>query len=175
MTSAYFCKMITGAFTFKKFTGEKLDNIEEYVKEYCKTHPNIDILVGTDSQNRGQKTVFSTIIAMYDKGDGTHGHGAHCVFSRWNTPRYRREQSSERLLKEVEESINTANKLKNVGVKVKYIDLDINPNPGTGNHRNVSNDIYSTAKGWVEGSGYECRWKTLGPLVTTMADWVVKG
>lgn len=70
----------TGAFTFKKFTGEKLDNIEEYVKEYCQTHSNIDILIGTDSQNRGPKTIFSTIIAMYDKGDGDgHGHGAHCV------------------------------------------------------------------------------------------------
>lgn len=166
--------MITGAFTFKKFSGEKLDNIEEYVGDYVKSHPNIDILIGTDSQNRGSKTVFSTIIAMYDKGDGDHGHGAHCVFSRWSTPRYRREQSLERLLKEVEESIATADRLKEAGVKVKYIDLDINPSPGV-THRNVSNDIYTTARGWVEGSGYECRWKTLGPLVTTLADWVVKG
>ena len=165
---------VVGAFSFKKFTGERLDNIEEYVKEYCSVHPNIDILVGTDSQNRGPKTLFSTIIAMYDRGDGDgHGHGAHCVFSRWSTPRYRRTQSNERLLKEVEESIATADRLRDAGVRVKYIDLDINPEPGT-NHRNLSNDVYTAAKGWVEGSGYECRWKTLGPLVTTMADWVVK-
>ena len=164
----------TGAFTFKKFTGEKLDNIEEYVKEYCQTHSNIDILIGTDSQNRGPKTIFSTIIAMYDKGDGDgHGHGAHCVFRRWSTDRYRKHQSNERLLKEVEESLATADRLKEAGVKVKYIDLDINPNPGK-DHRNLSNDVYAAARGWVEGSGYECRWKTLGPLVTTLADWVVK-
>ena len=61
--------MITGAFTFKKFSGEQLNNIEEYVKRYCDTHENIEILIGTDSQNRGAKTVFSTIIAMYDVGD----------------------------------------------------------------------------------------------------------
>ena len=166
--------MITGAFTFKKFSGEQLNNIEEYVKRYCDTHENIEILIGTDSQNRGVKTVFSTIIAMYDVGDGVHGHGAHCVFSRWSTPRYRKEQSTERLLKEVEESIATADRLKNAGVKVKYIDIDVNPSPGA-NHRNVSNDIFAAARGWVEGNGYECRWKTLGPLVTTIADWVVKG
>ena len=150
-----------------------MENIESYVKSYVDTHQNIDVLVGTDSQNRGAKTVFSTIIAMYDKGDGEHGHGAHCVFSRWSTPRYRKSQSNERLLKEVEESINTADKLKEAGVKVSYIDLDINPNPGT-NHRNLSNEVFTAAKGWVEGSGYKCRYKTLGPLITTLADYVVK-
>ena len=33
-------------FSFKKFTGEKLENVEQYVKEYCKEHGNIDVMVG---------------------------------------------------------------------------------------------------------------------------------
>ena len=53
--------------------------------------------------------------------------------------------------------------------KPAYIDIDINPNP-----RYKSNEVFSAAKGWVEGSGYEVRFKTFGPLVTTFADWVVK-
>ena len=166
---------MVGAVTFRKFTGENLPNVEEYVKQYCKEHTNIEIMVGTDSQNRGSKTVFSTIIAMYDCGDGEHGHGAHCVFRRWSTPRYTKERNSERLLKEVEESINVAVALRDAGVRVKYVDIDVNPKKGTGKHRNLSNDIYNSATSWVTSCGFECRWKTLGPLVTILADWVVKG
>ena len=50
-------------FTFKKFTGEKLENVEQYVKEYCKEHGNIDVMVGTDSQGRGARTIFSTFLS----------------------------------------------------------------------------------------------------------------
>ena len=164
---------MTGTIDFKKFTGEKLHNVEEYVRNYYKTHPNIDVMVGTDSQSKGARTCFSTIIAMYDRGDGEHGHGAHCIFRRWNVPRYRREQRAERLLKEVEESINVAKSLRDSGVPIKYVDIDVNPNPGA-RLQNKSNEVYTAAKGWVEGEGFECRYKTLGPLITTLADWVVK-
>ena len=164
---------MTGTIDFKKFTGEKLPNVEEYVRDYYKSHKNIEVMVGTDSQSKGARTCFSTIIAMYDCGDSEHGHGAHCIFRRWNVPRYRREQRAERLLKEVEESINVAKSLREFGVPVKYVDIDINPNPGT-RQQNKSNEVYLAAKGWVEGEGFECRYKTLGPLITTLADWIVK-
>jgi len=159
-----------GSITFKKFTGENLPDVESYVKEYCSEHQNIEVMVGTDSQNKGTRTVFSTVIAMYDSGDGVHGHGAHCIFRRWHVPVYKREQKTDRLFKEVEESIKVAKSLRNSGIKVKYIDIDVNPKIGSGSY-----DIYSSARGWVEGEGFECRYKTLGPLVTTLADWLVKG
>ena len=164
---------MTGTIDFKKFTGEKLPNVEEYVRDYYRSHPNIDVMVGTDSQSKGSKTCFSTIIAMYDKGDGEHGHGAHCIFRRWHVPRYRREQRAERLLKEVEESINVAKSLREYGVPIAYVDIDINPNPGS-KGQNKSNEVFTAAKGWVEGEGFECRYKTLGYLITSLADWVVK-
>ena len=165
---------MVGTITFRKFTGETLVDVEQYVKDYCKAHPSTDVMIATDSQSKGARTTFSTVIAMYDRGDGEHGHGAHCIFRRWNVPRYRREQRVERLLKEVEESINVAQALRESGIKIKYIDIDINPNPGDRN-QNKSNEVYQTARGWVEGEGFECRWKTLGPLITSMADWLVKG
>lgn len=164
---------MVGSLTFKKFTGENLPNVEEYVRDYYKSHQNIDVMVGTDSQSKGARTCFSTIIAMYDRGDGEHGHGAHCIFRRWNVPRYRKEQRAERLLKEVEESINVAKKLREYGVPITYVDIDINPDPGE-KKRNKSNEVFDAAKGWVEGEGFECRWKTLGYLITSLADWVVK-
>lgn len=154
-----------GTMNFKKFSGEKLENVYEYVKNYCEEHKNdnIEIIIGTDSQNRGQKTVYSTVIVLY-----TPGHGGHCVFKRWKTPKEKVRQV--RLLKEVEESINTANALVENGCNnPKFIDIDINPNP-----KYKSNEVYQTAKGWVESLGYEVRFKTLAPVVTAAADWLVK-
>ena len=72
---------------FRKSSGENIPNLEEYVKEYVSIHPNIDVMVGTDSQTEGGKTKFSTVVAMYDHGDGVQGHGAHCVYRRWSVPK----------------------------------------------------------------------------------------
>lgn len=154
---------------FKKFNGQKIESIIEYIKDYIGNKTNIEVMIATDSQNRGSKTVFSTVIALYDSGEDGHGHGAHCLFRRWTTPRYSKDRKRERLLKEVEESINVGKELRANGIPVKFIDIDVNPNKNAG-----SNDVYQAAYGWVTGEEFECRYKTLGPLVTTMADWVVK-
>ena len=152
-----------GTVMFKKFTGEKLPNTFDYIKEYINTHKDTQIIIGTDSQNKNKNTVYSTVIVLY-----TPGHGGHCLFRRWKTPKERVRQV--RLLREVEESINIANELVQAGCpRPEYIDLDINPNP-----KYKSNEVYQTARGWVESMGYEVRFKTLAPLVTTVADWLVK-
>lgn len=154
-----------GTVTFKKFTGEKLENVSDYVKKYISEHKdiNVEIMIGTDSQNKGRNTTYSTVIVLY-----TPGHGGHCIFRRWKTPKETVRQV--RLLKEVEESINIANELVESGCpKPKYIDIDINPNP-----KFKSNEVYQTAKGWIESLGYEVRFKTIAPLVTSVADWLVK-
>lgn len=148
---------------FRKFSGEKISSVDGYIKSYLKTHDGIEILVGTDSQNRGDYTIYSTVIAMYDPG-----HGAHCIFRRWREQRER--VRSTRLMNEVWASLSCAEDLKKNGVEnIKYIDIDINPNP-----RYKSNEVFNSAKGMIEGMGYEVRFKTFGPLVTTMADYVVK-
>ena len=148
---------------FRKFSGEKIPEIEKYIKEYTETHEGVEILVGTDSQNRGDWTIYSTVIALYDPG-----HGAHCIFKRWREPRERIR--SVRLMNEVWASLATAEDLVKNGIqKPKSIDIDINPSP-----RFKSNEVFSSAKGMIEGMGYEVRFKTFGPLVTTMADYVVK-
>lgn len=158
-----------GIIDFRKTSGEKVSNLEEYVRDYVKEHQNIDVIVGTDSQTRGSKTVFSTVVAMYDHGDGKYGHGAHCIFKRWTTQKYKKEQRFDRLLKETEESINVAKKLRDFGINVKFVDIDINPDP-----KYKSNEAFNAAYGWVTGEGFDCRWKTLGALITSFADWMVR-
>ena len=77
---------------FKKFNGTKVDLVD-YTNEYLETHEGIEIMVGTDSQNRGKETVFCTVVAFYDPG-----HGAHCIFRKWKTPRFRKEEMDRRLM-----------------------------------------------------------------------------
>ena len=148
---------------FKKFNGEKIPQVEEYIKNYLAVHPNVELMIGTDSQNRGQYTYYSTVVAMY-----TPGHGGHCIYRKWRTEREKNRRN--RLLKEVWSSVELAEYLKNMGIqKAKFIDIDVNPSP-----KYKSNEVYPEATGLVEGMGYCVRCKTLHPLVTTMADYVVK-
>lgn len=155
--------MTTELMHFKFFSGKEIENTEEYIKNYLKDNPNIEIIIGTDSQNKSNYTKWSTVIVLY-----TPGHGGHCIFKRWKTTK--EKIKNVRLLKEVEESLNIANWLVESGLpKPKYIDIDINPNP-----KYKSNEVYQAAKGWVESMGYEVRFKTIAPLVTCVADWVVK-
>lgn len=147
---------------FKKFSGEGIEDVVDYVKNYLSQHPDIEVMIGTDSQNRGDITVYCTIIAMYQPG-----RGGHCIYRKWKTKKV--TVRSVRLLSEVWASIEVANLLRDSGVPIKYIDIDINPNP-----KFKSYEVYSSAKGMIEGLGYECRCKTFIPLVTSMADWVVK-
>ena len=156
---------------FKRFDGIKVPDYEQYVKTYIDNNPGMEILVGTDSQNRGSTTTYSTVIAMYFKDQTGQGHGAHCIFRKWRIPRAKNSEkvSFERLTNEVVASIQVADELKSAGIKNVCIDIDINPNENF-----ESNKIFSSMKGMVIGAGFECRYKTLGPLVTTMADYIVK-
>lgn len=147
---------------FKKIDGTEIV-LEDYIKDYVRTHPGIELLIGCDSQNRRKQTQFALVVAMYNPG-----HGAHVVFRRWKERRG--PSRSERLLKEVWSSVECAEELRKAGIdNIKYIDVDLNPNP-----KYRSNDVLSSAKGMVEGMGYEMRYKTLGPLVTSMADSIAR-
>ena len=147
---------------FKKFGGTTIPDVVDYVKDYLCNYPETEVMIGTDSQNRGSITTYCTIIAMYRPGKG-----GHCIYRKWKTKKV--TVRSVRLLSEVWASIEISNLLRDSGVQIKYIDIDINPNP-----KYKSYEVYSSAKGMIEGLGYECRCKTFIPLVTSMADWVVK-
>lgn len=150
---------------FRRFDGQKVD-LATYVDNYCHTHKNIQVMVSTDSQCYGNVTCFATIVAMYDCGDGEHGHGAHVIFNRWKTRRYKKSEIFDRMMAETMASIDVAKILRDSGIFVKYVDIDISPDEDNG-----SSIAFSAAKGWVESEGFECRWKTLAPLSTSIADF----
>jgi predicted RNase H-related nuclease YkuK (DUF458 family) len=144
------------------FDNKKVDLID-YVKNWLETKPNAELLIGCDSQNFSDKTIYAIVVAIYDVGKG-----AHVLYNRWKTQR--EPTRSIRLLNEVWYAIEVAEKMKAAGLpKVKWIDIDINPDP-----KYKSNEVLRQAVGMVEGMGYKVRYKTLGPIATYAADHLVK-
>jgi predicted RNase H-related nuclease YkuK (DUF458 family) len=140
----------------------KVDLIS-YIKDWIEVKPNVEILIGCDSQNFSDKTIYAIVVALYDKGKG-----AHVLYNRWKTQR--EPTRNIRLLNEVWYAVEAAETLKAAGLpKVKWIDIDINPDP-----KYKSNEVLRQAVGLVEGMGYKVRYKTLGPIATYAADHLVK-
>ena len=148
---------------YKRLHDSKKVDLVSYVKEWLELKPNAEILIGCDSQNFSDKTIYAIVVALYDKGKG-----AHVLYKRWKTPR--EVTRNIRLLNEVWYAIETAENMKIDGIpEVKWIDIDINPDP-----KYKSNEVLRQAVGLVEGMGYKVRYKTLGPIATYAADHLVK-
>lgn len=148
---------------FRKMKSKVEFNLIDYLNEYTKSYPNVEILVGCDSQNSNGKTVYALVVAFYHIGKG-----AHIIFRRWKTPT--EKVRNIRLLNEVWYSIEVAELIReNTNRRVKYIDIDLNPDP-----KYKSNEVFRQAVGLVEGMGYSVRYKTLGPIATYAADGLVR-
>jgi len=148
---------------FKTLRNRKDINLIEYVRGYIEENPQIEILIGCDSQNHIDTTVYATVVALYKPQAG-----AHVIFCKEITPVERTRQV--RLMNEVWKSIEVAELLLGSGLpRAKYIDIDLNPDK-----RYKSNEVLRAAVGLVEGMGYKVRYKSLGALVTTAADALVK-
>lgn len=153
--------------TFKILTINNPIDLIPYIKEYVNTHPNIEILIGCDSQNRKRETVYAIVVGLYSPGKG-----AHVLYSRYTTPR--EKDIATRLTKEVWASIEVAEHIKNeLGIITKYIDIDVNADL-----KYKSNTVLASMIGLCNGLGYKPRYKNSPekgntPLVTYMCDHLV--
>lgn len=80
---------------FKRFGGEYIPDIIEYLKDYIEKDPTVTITVGCDSIQKRRKTVYAVTIMLYN---GDIKNGAHVVFFRESHSKIRDNQ--ERLYKE---------------------------------------------------------------------------
>ena len=82
---------------FKKFGGEYIPDIIEYIKEYIKNEPNVTISLGCDSIQKRRKTMYAITIMLYNTDIK---NGAHVVFFRENLNKFK--DNFERLQKEAQ-------------------------------------------------------------------------
>lgn len=82
---------------FKKFGGEKIPDIVQYIKEYITENPNVTISLGCDSVQRRKKTVYAFTLMFHN----VHlKNGAHLVYFRENLAKVR--DNYDRLGKEAQ-------------------------------------------------------------------------
>ena len=82
---------------FKKFGGEYIPDIIQYLTDVAKEDPTVTITVGCDSIQARRKTIYAITVMMYDTDIK---NGAHVVFFRENCPKIR--ENDERLYKEAQ-------------------------------------------------------------------------
>ncbi len=82
---------------FKKFGGDHIPDITQYLREYIKKDPTVTISVGCDSIQRRRRTVYACTIMMYNTDIK---NGAHVVFFRESVLKIR--DNFERLHKEAQ-------------------------------------------------------------------------
>ena len=82
---------------FKKFGGDYIPDIVQYIKEYLEMDPTATITVGCDSIQKRRRTVYAVTVMMYNTD---LRNGAHVVFFRESCDKIRDNQ--ERLYKEAQ-------------------------------------------------------------------------
>ena len=82
---------------FKKFGGERIPDVIEYIKDYINKNPKVTISLGCDSVQRRRKTVYAITLMFYSI---SIKNGAHVIFFRENINKVR--DNYDRLGKEAE-------------------------------------------------------------------------
>lgn len=82
---------------FKKFGGEFIPDIVEYLKNYINDHPTTTISIGCDSIQKRKKTMYAVTIMLYETDIKK---GAHVIFYRENLVKIKNH--FERLQKEAQ-------------------------------------------------------------------------
>ncbi|MDG1747502.1 MAG: ribonuclease H-like YkuK family protein [Bacteroidia bacterium] len=135
--------------------------LDEYIRDYLQKNPKAQIIIGCDSKNRDDETVYGLVVVLYK-----NKKGGHVLYGKERVPRVRDRWS--RLWKEVEYSVDMANQLVKSGLpKATFIDLDLNPDP-----QFKSNDVVRAAVGLVESMGYQARTKPYSLCASYAADKV---
>lgn len=148
---------------WKDLSTHKVVNLVEYVRQYMVEKPGTKIYIGTDSQNRRDKTDFAIVVVLHYLN-----RGAKVLYVKTTEPKIR--DRFTRLLKEVQYSLEIAAVLREGGLDMPLtIDIDLNPDP-----LYKSNDVLTSALGWVVGMGFECRNKPYALAASYAADRLVK-
>lgn len=82
---------------FKKFNGQNIPDIIEYIREYINNDPSITISIGCDSIQKQRRTTYAITIVFHNK---FVKNGAHVVFFRESCDKIK--DNNERLYKEAQ-------------------------------------------------------------------------
>ena len=137
-------------------------NLPEII-EIIQKFPNAQIHVGTDSHFKTGYLIFATVIAIYDPG-----RCSRYFFKRTkNSSSKLKTPLRARLLKEVQDSIETANRVREIVGEQRNISVhaDISEN-----EKNKSSVVSEQAKNWIYAMGFDCKLKPISWASSSIAD-----
>ena len=152
---------------FKSLTDRKDVDLIQYITDYTKSNADVEIYVGCDSQVHGRNIDYGIVVILHKP----HA-GGHVLYTEVQTNRIKGKPTENlftRLWQEVEFSLTIAERLRASDIKVKYIDVDLNPDPRWG-----SNTVLRAAMGYVESMGYIPRCKPDAWSASYCADKICK-
>ena len=135
-----------------------IPDLAKYAKDQALSHEAVKIYVGSDSQVTGPTMKIATVIVFHYGNNGAHV--AYRTLSV-KTP----SDNFSRLWLEVTSSMEIAMYLREQGLNITFVDLDLNEDPQW-----KSNEVLRSAIGYVTGSGFEARCKPHDAYAVRVAD-----
>jgi len=181
---------------FKKFGGQMIDDLGQYMRDYLLEHPNVRIYVGCDSEKMGRQILYVTTICMYDSEmrDGVH----YILCKEWIPRKGTKGEDTAQMIKriwgEVEKVAQVGEylekeidgyikrfasdeliKMELQPHQTKLVDVDIDINPDIGiRGENKSNKLIDAAMGFLVGCGFRTRCKPDAWAASCAADFHCK-
>jgi predicted RNase H-related nuclease YkuK (DUF458 family) len=148
---------------FKILDSNNRVDIIEYVVNKLSDNPYIKLYIGSDSQNYGGYTHYSTVVVLrYNK------NGGHVLYQKDKVPRIRDHWS--RLWGECERSLEVARYLKEVSsINVEAVELDYNNEKKT-----ESTKLVAATKGYVNSFGFTVKVKPEELIAVKAADYLCR-
>lgn len=136
----------------------------DWLRDSIEVSPGVEILVGSDSQNRMRHTVYTTTVVLR-----YHRNGAQVAYQREHATKV--TDLWTRLWGEVERSVRLARWLSEEGgVPVRRIDMDLNSDESHASHK-----LHAAAVGYVRAHGYEPNTKPSMLIASWAADVLCNG
>lgn len=142
---------------FKKVNGEIIEDIKEYINNYIVEYPDVELYIGTDSEQNRTYTTYVTVIGLLRPRKGVH-----IIFKKIKVKKIK--DIFSRLWNEVEYSKIIAEDLKDINKNIT-VHIDIN-----NDNREKSNMVHDSAVGYLKGLGYMVESKPNSWLASKAAD-----
>ena len=173
---------------WRKFNGERIPDINEYVLNYVKkVDRKAKIIVGCDSDNKSRKTSYAITVVFYNE---ELRNGAHAVYALHKVPKIKdvisKLWNEAVFVHEIAESLhNTLSGQYYYKFDRNYYDdsqpeklveihVDLNNTRSTRNgarvSNNISNKIYNDVMGWLCGERYKVNGKPYGYASSSVGD-----
>jgi len=156
---------------FKKVTGEVIENVEKYVKDWTIENPHGQIIIGVDSQVHGRRLKYSIVIVMHYIDRMKVGHGCHLILCDIWEKRNNKSQAEEmpaKLWREAEYALLTAQLVNGKDEFFKSrieVHLDFNSE-----ENKKSNMMYAAGIGLLNGYGFKALGKPFAKISSNCAD-----